>query len=74
MGLRTLDAVARLVLSARRRGLELRLVAAPPALRELVSLAGLEEALGLEPERQPEEREEPLRVEEEGEVGDRAVP
>jgi anti-anti-sigma regulatory factor len=74
MGFRTLDALARLVLSARRRGLELRVVAAPPALRELVALAGLDDALGLEPERQPEEREEPLRVEEEGEVGDRAVP
>jgi anti-anti-sigma regulatory factor len=73
MGFRTLDALARLVLSARRRGLELRVVAAPPALRELVALAGLDDALGLEPERQPEEREEPLRVEEEGEVGDRAV-
>jgi anti-anti-sigma regulatory factor len=70
----TLDALARLALAARRVGCELRLLRPSGELRELVSLAGLDEALGVEPQRQPEERKEPLGVEEEGEVGDSAVP
>jgi hypothetical protein len=65
-----LDALARLALAARRLGLELRLAQAPVELLELVALAGLAEALGLQARRQPEQREQPLGIEEEGEFGD----
>ena len=73
MTLAVVETLARLQLALRRRGGELRLLDAPPELAELVRLAGLADALGLEPRRQPEEREEGLRVEEEGELGDSAV-
>ncbi len=73
MTLAVVETLARLQLSLRRRGGELRLLDAPSELAELVRLAGLADALGLEPRRQPEEREEGLRVEEEGELGDSAV-
>ena len=66
----TLEALARLVLAARRLGLELRLAHAPPELRELVVVAGLGPTLGLQPERQPKKREEALGVEEEGHLRD----
>jgi hypothetical protein len=39
-------------------------------LRELIAFCGLEDALRVEPGRKPEEREERLGVEEEGELGD----
>jgi hypothetical protein len=68
--LRTVDALARLKLAARRAGVELRLRHAPVELEELIALAGLEEALGVEPRRQPEEREERVGVEEEAELDD----
>lgn len=68
----TLDALARLRLEARRLGLELRLCGASVELRELVAFAGLEDALPLEPRREAEQREQPLRVEEEGQLGDAA--
>jgi hypothetical protein len=42
-------------------------------LSELVAFCGLSEPLGIEPRRQPEEREERLRVEEERELGDATV-
>jgi hypothetical protein len=64
------DALARLQLAARRDGYALRLHGLPTELRELIAFCGLNEALGIEPRRQPEEREEPRRVEEEGELGD----
>ena len=66
----TVDMLARLQLEARRRGVELRVRVLTPALRELIALAGLDEALRVELEREPEEREEPLRVEEERQLGD----
>jgi gamma-glutamyl:cysteine ligase YbdK (ATP-grasp superfamily) len=69
----TLDLLARLRLSARRLGIEVRLLDATPELRELVAFAGLTGALGLEPGREPEEREEPLGVEEEGQLDDPAT-
>ena len=69
----TVDALARLALAAKRIGLELRLADAPPALLELVAFAGLAEALGVEPGRQPEQREQPLGVEEERHLGDPAA-
>ena len=67
MTLFAVDVLARLRLSARRHGLDLR-ITAPPELCELVAFLGLEDALRLEPRRQPEQREEPLGVEEEREV------
>ncbi|HET6505148.1 MAG TPA: STAS domain-containing protein [Baekduia sp.] len=51
---RSLDALARLQLAARRRGWSLRIDDAPRALRELAALCGLADVLGLEPPRQPE--------------------
>jgi hypothetical protein len=66
----TVDALARLQLAARRNGLELRLTRVPDELRELITFVGLAEALGLEPGRKVEEREERVGVEEEGELDD----
>jgi anti-anti-sigma regulatory factor len=70
VSLATVDALARLQLAARRRGLELRLHSPQRELRELIELAGLTAVLGLEPRREAEERKERLGVEEEGELGD----
>jgi len=69
----TLDLLARLQLSARRLGIEVRLLEASPELRELVAFAGLNGVLRLEPGRKAEEREEPLGVEEEGQLDDPAA-
>jgi hypothetical protein len=75
----TLETVARVALSARRLGRQVRLVDAPPMLRDLIELAGLAEVLpcecrsGVEARRQPEQREEAGSVEEEGDAAD-AVP
>jgi hypothetical protein len=69
----TVDALARLQLAARRAGVDLRLRHATRELRELLAFAGLEEALRVEARRQPEEREERLGVEEEGQLGDPAL-
>ena len=71
--LRTVDLLARVALAARRSGCELRLGRATPELRELLVLCGLAQVLRVEPERQPEEREDRLGVEEEGELGDRSA-
>ena len=64
------DALARLQLAAKRRGGRIVLQNASRDLAELVGLMGLADALGLEPRRQPEEREERLGVEEERELGE----
>jgi ABC-type transporter Mla MlaB component len=69
----TIEALARLRLALHRRGLELRLRNASSELRELINFFGLDEVLRVEPGRKPEEWEEPLGVEEEGELGDPAV-
>ena len=69
----TLDLLSRLQLSARRLGIEVRLLDASPELRELVAFAGLNGVLRLEPGRKAEEREEPLGVEEEGQLDDPAA-
>jgi gamma-glutamyl:cysteine ligase YbdK (ATP-grasp superfamily) len=69
----TLDLLARLQLSARRLGIEVRLLDATPELRELVAFAGLTGALPFEPGREAEQREEPLGVEEEGQLDDPAA-
>jgi hypothetical protein len=67
------DALARLQLAARRRGLETRLLGAAVELLELIAFVGLAEVLCVEPGRQPEEREQRLGVEEERELGDPAA-
>jgi hypothetical protein len=66
----TIDALARLQLTSRRVGLELRLRSASTELEELLAFAGLDEALRLEAGGQPEQREQRVGVEEERELGD----
>jgi hypothetical protein len=66
----TVESLARLQVAARRCGLELRLTRMPAELEELITFAGLAEALRLEPRGQAEEREERVGVEEEGELDD----
>ncbi len=70
MSFSTVDLLARLQLEARRRGVELKLRALSPALRELIAFAGLEDALRLELEREPDEGEERVDLEEEGQLPD----
>jgi hypothetical protein len=69
----TVDALARLQLAARRVGRRVRLHDASDELLELITFCGLRDVLGVEPRRQPEQREEPLRVEEERELSDPPV-
>jgi hypothetical protein len=64
------DVLARLQLAARRLGVEIRLRHASSELLELIAFAGLRDVLRVELERQPEEREQRLGVEEERELGD----
>ncbi len=71
--LRTVELLARWALAARRLGYEARFANAPRQLRALIALAGLDRALGVEAERQAEEGEEPLRVEEERELDEPPV-
>ncbi len=74
----TVDALARLRLDAARLGLGVHLQGASAALKELLALAGLLERFdvgacvdsGVEARGQPEEREEPRGVQEEGDPGD----
>jgi hypothetical protein len=61
--LATVDALARAALKARRAGARLRVVNAPPELRELIVFAGLEEVLLGRDGGQAEEGEQALRVE-----------
>ena len=69
-------ALARLQLAARRVGREVRLRHASDELRELLEFTGLSEVLPLsaelrvEPRWKPEEREQPLGVEEHAELDD----
>jgi anti-anti-sigma regulatory factor len=70
MSFGAVDLLARIQLEARRRGLELRLRNLAPGVRELIALAGLEEALRLEPLGKTEQREELRRVEEERQLRD----
>ena len=73
MSLSTVDLLARLRLEALRRGVDLRVRSLSAELAELIRLAGLAEALGLEPGGEPEQREERGGVEEERELDDPAV-
>jgi ABC-type transporter Mla MlaB component len=72
----TVDALARLQLTARRLGRHVRLEHASPQLRELLAFVGLSEVLplsgqsGPQPRGQTEEREEGGGVEEEGDPAD----
>jgi hypothetical protein len=68
----TVDALARLQLSARRRGLDVSLREASGDLEALLGLCGLSDVLRVEAGRQPEEREQRGGVEEEGELDDPA--
>ncbi len=79
--LEAVDALATLQLVAQRRGMRILLRGVPPALGDLLCLCGLEQVLGVgslgvgpaggvEVGGQPEEREEPLGVEEERDPGD----
>jgi len=73
VSLDAVEALARLQLAARRKGLDLRLHVVSRELRDVIELAGLTQVLGVEPRRQAEEREQRLGVEEEGELGDAVV-
>lgn len=64
MDIATVDALARLQLTARRLGWRLRLRNVSVELGELIELAGLTGVLGVEPVGQPEEGEVTLDVEE----------
>jgi len=66
----TIDLLARLQFAARRHGRTLRFLHASPALQDLITFVGLEAVLRVEPRRQAEEREEPVRVEEERQLDD----
>jgi ABC-type transporter Mla MlaB component len=68
----TIDALARLQLTAARHGSTLNLRGVPPSLVELVAFAGLARILRLSVEvvRQTEHREEALGVQEEGDAAD----
>ena len=68
----TVDALARLQLSAQRNGRLLRLRAVSADLQDLIELVGLSEVLGVEPRGQPEQREQRVGVEEERELDDPA--
>ena len=66
----TIDLLARLQLSAARIGRRLLLRSVPADLERLIDFAGLADVLRIEPRRQPEQREEPCRVEEESQLTD----
>jgi hypothetical protein len=68
-----LDALARLQLAARHAGFELRLAHLSPELRCLIAFTGLDAVLRVEPQRQPEEREQGRGVEEEAQLDDPAA-
>ncbi|HUF84569.1 MAG TPA: STAS domain-containing protein [Acidimicrobiia bacterium] len=71
----TVDALARLQLTARRLGYSIVLSDVPAELRELLEFTGLDDVVPvcvrlLGPGRQPEEREQPGGIEEEGHPAD----
>jgi hypothetical protein len=73
MDLAVVDTIARLTLEERRRGRVLRLGRVSIELQELLVLTGLDGVLlGVEPGREPEEREDRVGVEEERELDDPA--
>jgi osmoprotectant transport system substrate-binding protein len=70
---RTVEALARLALAARRRGRRLEVKGAGRELRALLAFVGLEAALGLEPGREAEQLEQRRGLQEEGELADPAA-
>ena len=70
--LETIDGLARLQLAARRIGREVRLRHASDDLQDLLAFVGLADVLRVEAGGEPEQREQRLGVEEEGELGDPA--
>lgn len=68
----TVDALARLQLTARRLGRRIELRGGTPQLTRLLAFVGLADVLGLELQRQAEEREQPRGVEERVDRGDAA--
>ncbi len=69
----TIERIARLQVALRRRGFELRLGGAGAALVDLIAFSGLAGVLCLEVHRQVEQREQPRRVEEEGDLRNPAL-
>jgi ABC-type transporter Mla MlaB component len=72
----SVDALARLQLTARRSGCHIHLRHASRELGQLLSFFGLADVVplgGLEAQREPEEREHPLHVEERVDPGDAPV-
>jgi hypothetical protein len=75
----TVDALARMQLTARRCGRRIRLHRASHEVQQLLSFVGLADVVGagpgleLRPGRQTEEREHPRRVEERVDRGDAAL-
>jgi anti-anti-sigma regulatory factor len=69
----TVGALARASLNTRRLGSRLCVLNASPELQELIAFAGLDELLLGRRRRQPEEREQPLGIEERGEPDDLPV-
>jgi ABC-type transporter Mla MlaB component len=69
----TVDALARVQLTAKRRGRRVRLRHAPAELRTLLKFFGLDGVLRVEPVGKAEQREDRLRVEEERELADPPV-
>ena len=72
MDLETVELVARLRLTAWRLGWDVQ-ITVPEEVSDLIEFTGLADALRVELERQPEEREEPRGVEEERQLADPPV-
>jgi len=68
-----INEIASVQLGMRRCGCEVRLTQACDELVALIDFAGLGGVLRVEVQRKPEERKEPRRVEEEGELADPTV-
>lgn len=69
----TVNGLARAALNVRRQGERLCVINASPELQELIAFAGLDAVLLGRRWREPEQREEPLRVEEGSEADDLPV-
>jgi hypothetical protein len=69
----SIDALARLQLTAKREGVDLRLRGASDELGQLLVFCGLAAVLGLEASRQAEQREQRGGVEEERHLDDPAT-
>jgi hypothetical protein len=65
---RFVNAVARCCLAARRNGAAVRLSNVDQGMLELLDLCGLVGVLGLEARREAEQGEQPLGIEEEGQL------